>query len=229
MVRKRDAPVVSGLHTLNSPNQDVNENRRLGLELVEKLSRKPHIATKSDIKWFWEDLNDFDLDPTELYSLAKTYIERNFDELNKAYPFELTEWFLDWYRYMPDALYMGLDNTGQVDWNIFFTLAAEKLSDSSSFHYVIKALNVTQSQYVRKAIYQKIADDPDLRDKVMKYQPLPSIFTNYCSYDRIRKEVARILHPSEDRLPDGCRKAFKEAEKIMKEEGVDLNEALSRL
>lgn len=203
------------------------------MELIEKLGRKPHVATGEDIKWFWEDygLYNYDaLDEPELYKNAKEYIARNFEELNKILPFELTEWLLNWYSFMPDAFFYKKDRVGRVDWNILFTLIGENPpTDSSSFYLVTKALNVAQGRLVRESIYKTVAEDPVLRDKVINYKPLPLMYTYYTPYGKIRKEVLKRIKPPSSRLPSGSRAVFKAVYKLMKEEGIEFTTALNKV
>lgn len=170
------------------------------------------------------------MDEKALYSNAKEFVERKFSELNTLYPFELTEWFLEWYRYMPEAISERMDNTGRVDWNIFFTLLGkEPLYDSSSFYLLVKALNVYQSRLVREFIYKSVAEDPKLRKRVLNHKPLPSIYTFYTPYGKIYREVVKLLKPETGRLPNGSRKVFTAVSKLMKEEDISFEDALKRV
>ena len=220
------------LPKLVSPNPDVNEDRKSGLELINLLDREPYIATQEDIKWFWKDqgLYNFDInEESDLYQNAKEYVERNLEELGTRFPYELTEWLLNWYSYMPDAFYYRKDRVGQIDWNILFTLIGRNPPiDSSTFHLVIKALNVRQGRTFRERIYREIANSPDLSQKVLSYKPIPLAYTQYTPYSKIRKEVLKILKPPREAAPRGSRGTFREVEKLMRE-GLDFETALKQV
>lgn len=232
MSRKNASGLDRHLSKLISPNPDINEDRKLGLELIEELGRKPHEATKENLKWFWEDYGLYNYEAREepeLYKNAKGHVERNFDKLNAEFPFELTEWLLNWYSFMPDAFFYKKDKVGQVDWNILFSLiGTDPPTDSSSFYLVTKALNVSQGRLVREAIYKEVAGDPKLRDRVINYKPLPLMYTYYTPYGKIRREVLKRIKPPRQAAPSGSRAIFKAISKMMKEEEVDFNTALKK-
>ena len=192
--------------------------------MIEKFHKEPHVATKEDIRWFWKDM---DSTSVESYALAKEAVadDEKFSKWNDQYPFELTEWIREWYTYMPDALSLKLDKTGQIDWNLLFTLIEPISSGGLPFIDLIKALNIRQNQLVREQIYKTVAEDPVLREKVLHYQPIPSIYTHYTPYGKIYREVVRRIKPQRSTAPRGSLSIFKRAEKLVKS-GVPVEEAL---
>ena len=173
-----------------SPNPDVNEARKLGIEFIEKYNKTPHVATKDDKEWFWQDLEllvDTDV--------AWEYVEPRVKVLSDMYPFAITEWITDFYSYMPEMFHYKLDGVGQIDWNIFFTLAYPLPKGMAiSFHFLMKKLNVAQNRIVRRQIIDEIWNNKDLRLKVMRWEPIPSIYTYYIAYPTIRRRIEERAH-----------------------------------
>jgi len=182
------------LSTLVSPNPDINENRKIGIELIEEYNKTPHVATKEDIHWFDQDL-DMIIDS----DVAWDYVTPRIKELSEMYPFYITEWFEEFYRYMPELLPTGRDGTGQIDWNIFFSLAypLPKLP-YLSFRSMIQKLDVAQNRIVRAQIKEEIWNDKELRRKIMNWENIPSIYTNYIAYQTIRKAIVE-RHEKQER------------------------------
>ena len=204
------------LSTLVSPNPDLTEDRVAALEMIEKYKKEPHAATPEDIRWFWKDM---DSDDPDNYALAKEAVAKDerFIKWNEQYPFELTEWLREWYTYMPEALSLKLDGAGPVDWNLLFTLIEPLNTCGVPFICLRKALNVRQNQLVREQIYKEVTEDPKLRDRVLNYQPISPIYTQYTPYGTIHKEVMRRLKPDSGRAPRGSIAIFKEVEKLIRE------------
>lgn len=202
---------------------------RLGaLEMIEKFKKEPHPATKADINWFWQDL---DSDDKESYREAKKILEDDTElrRLHTQYPFELTEWLMEWYSYMPECLYYGWDRAGQVDWNLFFTLIEPIKTSGLPFISIIKALNVRQNQIAREQIYNTVFNDPILRKNALEGGMIPTMFTHYTTNSKIRNEVLKRLKGEKIKdeyiAPIGSRKIFKKADKLVKS-GLSLKEAL---
>lgn len=175
---------------LVSPNKDINENREMALELIQLLGKPPHIATKEDKQWFWVDMET----PCDKET-AWAYINYNIDTLGDKYNyiFRVTEWFSEFYRYMPELLYDRLDGTGQIDWNLFFTLAYPLPGNLGiPFHTMINKLNVAQLRLVKEKIVQEIYDDKELRKRVYTHGLIPSIYTYYMPYQLIRKRLIEL-------------------------------------
>jgi len=216
------------ISTLISPDPDMTEDRVGALEMIEKFNKNPHFATKEDIRWFWKDM---DMDSHESYMLAKTEVarEEKFIKWNNQYPFELTEWVMEWYSYMPDAISFRLNGAGQIDWNLIFTLIEPLNTEGIPFICLVKALNVRQNQMARQQIYRTIAEDPILRQKVLNHEPISPIYTHYTPYSKIHREVVKILNPPKERSPQGSSRVFKLVEKAMREESIPFEEALKRI
>jgi len=158
--------------------------------MIERFHKSPHPATVEDTRWFWKDM---DQEEGWAYDLAKDWIS-NWDiflKLNEQYPFELTEWLMEWYSYMPEALSYKLDGAGTIDWNLFFTLIYPLPSTKYPFICLIKAVNVKQNQIVREQIFDTISKDPELSKRVLNNEVIPSIYTHYTTYKRIRREVVK--------------------------------------
>lgn len=194
--------------------------------MIERLGKTPHAATKEDIRWFWKDM---DLDSEESYALAKEEVgkEELLIKWNDQYPFELTEWLMEWYTYMPEALSLHLDKTGPIDWNLFFSLIEPINTRGVPFICLVKALNVRQNQIVREQIYDTITKDPVLSKKVLNYQPIPSIYTHYTPYGKIHREVVRRLRVVQ-KAPSGSLSTFKVIERLTRE-GRSFEEALEEV
>lgn len=175
------------LSALISPNQDINDDRAGGIEMIQGLHKTPYVAIKDDVRWFEADM-DIDTDH-ETTVIAKEYVEKHFELLNNKYPFELTEWLMNWYRFMPEALYYRWDNTGQLDWNIFFTLIYPLPGLPCPFCLLIDKLNVKQNQMVREQIYMECYKNKILRNNLINLEVIPTMYTHYASYWKIRKEV----------------------------------------
>jgi len=188
--------------------------------MITKYSRDPYVATSEDIRWFWADL-----DIATDHELAREYVNNNLESLNEKYPFEVTEWLLNWYRFMPDIIgkYNG---TGQVDWNLLFTLIKPLPQLPVPFHSVIEKLNVKQNKLVREQIYDECYENEELRKRIINYRPIPSRYTYYTPYSKIRKEVVKRAKPKMLRTPKGAGSTFKEVSKLMKNEGIPFEEAL---
>ena len=158
--------------------------------MIERFHKSPHQATPEDVKWFWRDM---DREDSSNYTFSKCALEnwKFFLKLNDQYPFELTEWLMEWYSYMPDAIYAKLDGAGGIDWNLFFTLIYPLNIEDLAFICTVKALNVKQNQLVRDQIFDTITKDPDLSKRVLNNEAIPSIYTSYTTYKRIRTEVIK--------------------------------------
>lgn len=170
---------------LLSPNPDINENREFAVGFIKEFGYIPHNATKEDIEWFWQDM-DIDCDK----ETAWDYVTPNFPTLNQQYPFKVTEWFMEFYRYMPECLYYHYDKTGQIDWNLFFTLAYPLPKPLGiPFKVMISKVNVAQLRLVKEQIKDEIWNDPKLRHDVLKGELIPSIYIYYLPYWTIRKAI----------------------------------------
>ena len=169
-----------------SPNPDINEDRGNALELIKIWKKEPHVATKKDIRWFWEDM---DMDDVES-EIVWAYVTPKVDKLSQMYPFRVTEWFENFYRFMPDILPLGLDGTGQIDWNLFFSLAYPLPGGLAvPFRSMVRKLNVAQLRLVKEKIINEIWEDKDLRKKIINWDLIPSIYIHYMPYQLIRKRV----------------------------------------
>jgi len=194
---------------LISPNPDITDLRKAAVGILTDEEKTPHIATKLDVAWFWKDMNQY-----PEVELAGSYIDMHLEELNTQYCFKLTEWMLEWYRFMPDALQFKLDRTGPVDWNLFCSLAfplPETLP--VPFHCFIRKLNVVQRGIVREQIYEECYTNRKLRNRVLKGEVIPARYTTYAAYSRIRKEVIKKMKKNGDVVPED----FKSKEQIFSE------------
>ena len=197
--------------------------------LIKKYSKTPVIAQKSDRDWFWGDI-DIEWDQ-ELEEEAKEIVRANYDVLEQRYPFEISEWFVNWYRFMPEIIEKHISGTGQVDWNLFFSLAYPlKTCGAYSFQTLIHKLNIKQNQDVRQQIYQDCYDDPKLRQAIVNGDVIPPIYTYYTPYSKIRKEVLKKiredakLHP----IDVADTELFTQAAQLMEEQGLSTKEALAK-
>lgn len=171
--------------TLISPNPQINELRQNGLWFIEHFNREPHIATKADIKWFWGDY-DLEIDS----EVAWEYVNENLHELNAQYSFGVTEWFMEFYRYMPDCLEFNWDKVGAPDWNIFFTLAYPLPHLTyTSFQITIKKLNIAQTRQLKINLKEEIWNSEELREKLFKGEPISAYYLQYFTYAHLRNYI----------------------------------------
>lgn len=205
----------------------VEDTRKIGLKLLDMFEFTEVRPTKAMKKWFEDDLGYYGLDVRECYRNAKDYVERNLKALTEEFPFEVTEWLDGWYSLMPELLLDVPGYTTEADWILFFTIVGEfPAKGGIPFCCLIKALNVKQNQLLREEIYKAIAEDEVLRNKVLNWEPLPSIYVHYCNYSTIRRKVLKILKPKTEKCPNGMRAYFKEAEKLIRSSKVSPEEAL---
>lgn len=217
-----------GESRLFSRNPDLIEDRKTAVELIELYGKTPYHATKDDIAWFWADLR-IETEPGDS-QMAKDYVEENIEKLNTRYPFPVTEWFCNFYRYIPDIIGQKIDNTGQVDWDLFFTLANPRPGFICPFWMTIEKLDVKQNQLARRQIYRECADNPELRNKLIKGDVIPSMYTYYVSYQKIRKEVLKLTKTIDPFDPEKTLKPkiFRRAMQYMTKEGLNNKDALER-
>lgn len=174
-----------GAGGLISPNQDINYDRENAVILMDKYNKEPHPATREDIAWFWQD---FGMECEK--EIAWDYVQPRIRDLSEQYPFLTTEWFMNFYRYMPDIIDKGLDGTGQIDWNLFFSLAYPLPGGLAvPFRYMIEKLNVAQLREVREQIVDEVWIDPEMKKSIFKWGTIPTIYTYYMPYQLIRKRV----------------------------------------
>lgn len=206
------------LNKFISTNEDINEDRHNAVELIQKYSKKPVVAEQGDIRWFWADLRiEYD---RELEQLVKEIVIQNLDILSTSYPFDTSEWIVNWYRFMPDIIERRIDGTGQIDWNLFFSLVYPlKTCGAYSFQTLIHKLNIKQNQLVRQEIYQECYDDPKLRKSLLNREVIPPIYTYYTPYNKIRKEVMKKAGvPTEEQVNRNLeRRLFRKANRIKRE------------
>lgn len=171
-----------------STDSDINENRQYALEIMEDEGFAPHVATPEDIHWFWEDYDiKCGAEP------AWEYINKNLDTLRVRYPFRCSEWFSEFYRYMPEALYYKMPFVGIVDWNLFFSLAFPlPKSLPVPFYVMINKLDVQLLREEKQRLAQEVWDDKELRKRVFKGEVLPAIYLYYITYQQLRKRVISI-------------------------------------
>ena len=195
-----------------SPNPDINQLRDDALELMQTLGKKASPATREDIHWFWEDQGmDLEMDK----DLAWDYVNSNFEALDKQYPFDVTEWFMEFHRYMPDCLKFHWDRAGLIDWNLFMSLAKPLPTlNTTSFKMMITKLNVAQQRREKEKIKTMCWKDPTLRDKLVKGEIIPAKLTELIPYQSLRKTVV-------DRLQEELRPKFEEMLKLQKQ-GVEI-------
>jgi len=175
------------ISALKSPNPDINSNRAWQLEWIEKHKLPYYKTTKADVKWFWEDLDIEDDSAT-----VREFVDQNLKPLCDRYAFLLTEFFEEFYRYMPECLWNRWDNVGQLDWDLFFTLAYPLPAlPCSSFRTLIKKLNLAQLRIVKVQIMNEIWDSPEYRRRVLHEEVLPALYTQYIPYETIRREMVR--------------------------------------
>lgn len=173
------------LSALVSTNPDITYDRENAILLMQKHGKEAHGATREDIRWFWQDL-DMECE-TEI---AWDYVQPRIRELSEMYPFLVTEWFMNFYRFMPDIIEKGIDRTGQIDWNLFFSLAYPIPGGLAvPFYKMIEKLNVAQLREVREQIVDEIWNDPEMRKKIFKEEGIPSKYTYYMAYQTIRNRV----------------------------------------
>lgn len=198
-----------------SPNEDINEDRRNAIELIKKYSKSLIISLKGDIEWFWGDLRiEYD---KELEEDTKRIVLENYSILSSHYPFDVSEWVVNWYRFMPEIIEKHIDGTGKIDWNLFFSLVYPiKTCGAYSYQTLIHKLNIKQNQQVREEIYQECYEDSKLRKALINREVIPPIYTYYTPYNKIRKEVMKKAGlPSEEQLDRSLeRKVFRIANRI---------------
>jgi hypothetical protein len=203
--------------SLWSPNPDIIEDRKNAIELIQEFDKEFVYAKPEDIQWFWRDM-DIDFDKV-VNELAKEVVELKFEkDLALRYPFGVSEWLDNWYRFMPEII-GELDNTGQVDWNLFFSLVYPLPPLTVPFNVLSKKLNIKWNRVIRDQIYWDCYNDPVVKEKLIKGEIIPSIYTYYTSYSKIRNEVMKKI--------DGeTKELFALAKKLIKEKGLDDKSAL---
>jgi len=173
------------LSAIISPNPDINENRQWQINWITAHNLEPVMATKEDVDWFWADM-DLEIDS----ETAKEYVNNHLKALCDRYPFLLTEFFEEFYRYMPDCLYYELDKVGPIDWNLFFTLAYPLPPlPCLSFRVMINKLNWAQLRIVKNQIIEEIWNNKELRRRVLEEEVISSLYTQYIPYLTIRKRL----------------------------------------
>lgn len=220
---------VPDLSKFVSSDEDINDDRKNAVMLIKKYSKTPIIAQKSDRDWFWGDL-DIEWDQ-ELEEEAKEIVRANYNALEAHYPFQISEWFVNWYRYMPEIIDKHIRGTGQIDWNLFFSLAYPlKTCGAYSFQTLIQKLNFRQAQDVRQQIYQDCYDNPKLRQAIINGDVIPPIYTYYTPYSKIRKEVLKKVREGSKTLviDDSSKELFTQAAQLVEEQGLSTQEALAK-
>lgn len=189
---------------LASTNPDINDLRAWQINWIKLHDLPFHQATREDIAWFWEDL-DIEIDS----DTAKEYVAQNLSPLNDRYAFLLTEFFEEFYRYMPDALGYNLFKVGPVDWNLFFTLAFPlPPMPCTSFRVLVNKLNWAQLRLVKEKIMDEVWDSPEYRRRALHEEALPALYTQYIPYPRIRKEMIRRFNQYSRSLEEEKRLSF---------------------
>jgi len=135
----------------------------------------------------------------------------------------------DWYGYMPDPLAFKWDKAGQIDWNLFISLAYPLPGTLPvPFFCLIRKVNTVQRGLVREQIYASCYSDLVLRNKVLKGMSLPPLYTYYAVYSKIRKEVVKRMRKNGDTVPPFLKsknEIFKEARRLIKRKGLTPEEA----
>lgn len=173
------------LRALISSNPDITYDRENAVLLMQKFGKEAHPATREDIRWFWQDL-DMECET----DIAWDYVQPRIRELSEMYPFLVTEWFMNWYRFMPDIIEERIDGTGQIDWNLFFSLASPLPGGLAiPFYKMIEKLNVAQLREVKAQIVDEIWNDKEMRKSIFNWGNIPTIYTYYMPYQAIRNRV----------------------------------------
>lgn len=180
------------LKKLIAKDPDINEDRKNAVGLIKKYNKNFIIATKDDQIWFKEDI-EVKLDK-ELEEEAKDIVSKNWEKMSDSYPFDISEWIVNWYRFMPEAFISKKSGAGQVDWNLFFSIISPiHYYGIYCFQTMIHKLNIKQNKEVRQLIYRDCFNNQELRQKLINNEPIPSIYTNYTPYTKIRREVLKMV------------------------------------
>ncbi len=173
------------LSVVASPNPDITENRIAAFEMLEKYNKPVFRHTEEDIHRFWQDF-DMEVEKEDAWD----YVNYNYVKLCEMYPFEVTEWFMEFFRYMPECLWYHYDDAGDVDWCCFFSLLYPLPGNLGiSYCEMIKKLNVSQNRQVKRQILDEIWNDPDLKHKILRGDLVPSIYIYYTPYQTLRKAI----------------------------------------
>jgi len=191
----------------NSKNPDVNDLRKNGIFLIKKhRNSKYYIPTQEDIRWYNKDWKDDGLVDVKT---ADEYVKANIEDLNKRYPFLVTEWFCEWYDIMPDHhLLCPGELITKGDWILFFTLVNPLPGNIAiSFCRLVKRLDVKQLVFIKREIVEAVWNDRDQRRKILTGDGIKAIYTYYMPYQEIRgriltraKEEERLVQKEKKQL-----------------------------
>jgi hypothetical protein len=174
----------------------IAQNRKMALLLIDRWHKDKIHATQEDVNWFWKDLKSSEDYSLEFYMLQ---VEPKALEIDQHYPFEITEWFLEFYRYMPDCLIHKWDGACEVDWHLFFCLAKPLyLIPGISFYSMISRLNIIQLRHVKDQIVDTVLEDAELLRRVVDNENLPPQYTYYLPWKSLKRRV-------EDKLLKKCK------------------------
>ena len=183
--------MVRKIPSLLSSEKDVTDLRELGVGFIEKYNKEPYKALKKDLDWLYEDLDIF------VYSdYAWPIINKNIQRLISQYTFELTEWLMEFYSFVPFWYEIKDPAVNIVDFNIFFTLARpiptiEEIA--VPFYLTIEKLDVFYQRAAREATIQHVLETPELLVKVIKGDIVPPNILNYITYGNLRSKVLQKL------------------------------------
>ena len=205
MARRKAFPI--------SPNPDINNLRRTGMLLIEDFKKEVHLASKEDVRWFWEDIN-IETDTEASWE----YVNTHLSILNTQYIFYITEWFMEFYRYMPEVIEARLDRAGLIDFNIFFTLASPIVRPTcTSFQEMLTKLNTWQTRKAKEQIKRDCWENIDLRTKLLQGDLIPSIYLEYIPYQTLRKVILERQLKERTDLQDLFKKVL-----ALKEQGKEI-------
>jgi hypothetical protein len=174
---------------------EVQGMRKEALGLIEELKKSNYIARREDLEW-WRLDSDRYVDSI----VAKTYVESHRSSLELSYPPKATKWFRDFYSYLIYFLLPfrvpgrpqrpSVPPTSYIDWNLFFTLARPiDIPEFTSFKMTIQKLEIAQDRDLREALKEECFRNPELRNRLLKGEPVPPKYTEDLYYKDLVKYV----------------------------------------
>jgi len=156
------------------------------------------------------------------------YIETNWDFLWKYYPIYINSWFSYWGSVHQD--YEG--DPDILEWSIFFSLLTPRPPSDPyiKLPLIINRFFTIQKETYRPQFLKYIWETKELREKVLRGEPLPYQWELYAPYSTVysyitraqeeedrRKEVGRSIDRSRNKRWRGLNSLFKQVEQAQKE------------
>lgn len=192
MVKDLDTKTFKKLRLLRSPFNLIEEVRERGRLLCIKLKKDPLLPEQEDIDWFWQDM-DLEIDK----EVARAEILEH-KELLDWYNFDQVVWIDDFYWLMVDALKLGWDNAGLLDWIVFFSLTSPRppLKMTSFSVFMEALLPLKKEQYREYEINYILEHDPETLIKILKGDIIPYYYTSHITYHQLQTRIVQKLSKS---------------------------------